>query len=727
VDPIYSASWISAGLGDVCPVFKKKIECKRGVQNADLFITAFGVYEAELNGRRVGAFFMAPGWTSYHKRLQYQQYDVTDLLKKSSELRVTLGKGWCVGRIAWGEKPGDWGNETALLACLRIRYDNGDEELIPTDATWEWAESPVRFSEIYDGETYDARVIPADWKPAMLVQRGKEVLLPQEGEIVCPQEVLRPVGMLTTPKGETVLDFGQNLTGYVRFTVCGEAGDEVRLSHAEVLDHDGNFYTENLRSAKNEIRYLCGGGEETYHPHFCFQGFRYVRIDCWPGNPKVEDFQAVVVHSQLERTGEFECSNPLLNQLYRNIIWGQKGNFLDVPTDCPQRDERLGWTGDAEVFARAASYNFNVLRFFKKWLHDLQADQLENGGVPHVIPNVIDGHGSAAWGDAAVICPWQMYLTYGDRTVLEDQFESMRRWVEYIRSQGTEEALWNTGEHFGDWLGLDAQEGSYKGSTSEPLIATAYFAYSTSLLVKAGKALGRDMSEYEALYGRIVEAFRREFIQGGKMACDTQTAHVLALYFNLAAPEQKPALAARLAQLVHEHGDTLTTGFVGTPYLLYALADNGYLDLAYTLLLQEKFPSWLFSVRMGATTIWEHWDGVKEDGSMWSKDMNSFNHYAYGAVADFLYSAVAGINPDETQPGYRHILLRPRPDNRLEYARASLKTAYGTVCSGWKRQDGGYVFDFDIPEGCTATLSLGDEERPIGPGHTCLRVSADLR
>lgn len=715
-------NWIisSTDFGDVCPVFKKDFETNKKIKKADLCVTALGLYEVYINGSRVGNQVFTPGWTSYQKRLQYQRYDVTELLQDINELVILAGKGWCVGELAWNGNHGIWNDVISVIAVLHIQYTDDTRESIVTDKDWQVAKSPVLYSELYHGETYDSNVTEFDWQPAALYEHDKSSLIEQEGEPIVEQDRLHAVELIQTPKGETVIDFGQNLTGYVEVKLKAPKGARAKIYHAEVLDKDGNFYTENLRTAKQQVTIICNGEEMTYKPHFSFQGFRYIRLEDWPEEVDLQNFTAVVVHSKLKRTGHFECSEPLVNQLYQNIIWGQKGNFLDVPTDCPQRNERLGWTGDAQVFVRAASYNFDVNRFFTKWLHDLKADQFEDGGVPAVIPNVLgkEGANSAAWGDAAVICPWQLYLSYGNQTILEQQFESMKNWIEYIRAQGENEFLWNTGEHYADWLGLDGQAGSCKGATDEGLIATAYFAYSTSLFIKAGTALQRDMSSYERLYQNIVKAFRETYIKDGKMTSQTQTAHVLALYFDLC--ENRAAIAKDLVELIHQNKDKLTTGFVGTPYLLHVLSDNGYAELAYTLLLQQEFPSWLYSVKMGATTIWEHWDGIRPDGSMWSADMNSFNHYAYGAVADWMYGVMAGIKPGK--PGYEHIIIQPITDKRLSYVKASLDVKYGTIVSSWRRENGKTVYSVEIPENCTAEIKLGNQTYEVHGGKHSYRI-----
>lgn len=695
----WKAEWIkpSEDYGDICPVFLKTFQAGKP-KAAKLWITAMGVYEAELNGNRVGSFILAPGWTSYKKRLQYQEYDITDMLQEENSLQIVVGRGWYRGRL-----PG-WGNSElqdelrarsgGLIVQIEITYEDGRKEMIVSDETWRTAESRVRFSEIYDGETYDASHQIDDYKPAVIFDGPWSSLIPQEGEEIGEQDKLYPMEMLITPKGETVLDFGQIITGYVEIKLTAGNGEEVELSHAEVLDKYGNFYTENYRGAKAKYHYICKDGYQVYKPKLTFYGFRYIRIDQFPGGVSaagLNNFTAVAVHSNMERTGYLSCSDPMLNQLFSNIIWGQKGNFLDVPTDCPQRDERLGWTGDAQVFIKTACLNFQTEKFFTKWLSDMAADQKEDGYVGHVIPDLLNAkNASAAWGDAACICPWELYLAYGNADILSSQFECMKKWVDYITSHTKDKNLWTGGEHYGDWLGLDAKSGSYKGASREELIASAFYAYSTSLVIKAGKVINKDISEYEALYQDIVAAFRLAY-----PVYNTQTECVLAVHFKLATDCE--ATAGQLAEMVEKAGVCLETGFVGTPYLLHVLSDYGYKKLAYSLLLRTKYPSWLYPVTKGATTIWEHWDGIMENGDFWSKDMNSFNHYAYGAVADWVYSTAAGIKQVEEYPGYEKIMVAPVPDERLDWLSASLKTKYGLIRSEWKKENGFWRYEIETP------------------------------
>ena len=694
-------------------VYLKNFRCAAKAEKAILKITALGVYEAKLNGERVGDFILAPGWTSYLNRLQVQSYDVTNLLKIENSLEVTVGQGW---RAIANKRDGSdflGYRDTALIAELTIVYADGTAESIVTDSSWTARESKLRYTNIYDGDIYDATFKAGSARHCICVDLEKDMLIPQEGEKIVEHERMPALQVIKTPAGETVIDFGQNMTGYVEFRIKGTPGAQATISHGETLDRDGNFYNANYRSADAQIKFICDGEEHIYKSALTFFGFRYIRLENWPDEIKKENFTAVVVHSDIRRTGYFECSDETVNKLFKNIIWGQKSNFLDVPTDCPQRNERLGWTGDAQVFVRTASLNFDVERFFKKWLHDLAADQGRDGCVPHVVPNIFDDMGgSSAWSDAPVICPWEIYRTYGDKAVLDEQFDSMKAWIDWMRER-SENGRRSGGSHFGDWLGLDSTEGSYKGSTPDDLIATAYYKYSTELFIKAAHALGRDVSEYENIHAEAAAAFRREYMENGRVKNATQTACVLALYFDIT--DDRAATATQLNEHVKRAGH-LETGFVGTPYLLHALSDNGYAETAYDLLLRREYPSWLYPISKGATTVWEHWDGIKPDGTMWSTDMNSFNHYAYGAVADWMYGAAAGINSDPDRPGFEHIIFRPVTDERLNFVRASIDTRRGTVESEWRRENGRIKYIFTVPEGCDASVIIGGEKHEVGVG-----------
>ncbi|MDR3314628.1 MAG: glycoside hydrolase family 78 protein [Oscillospiraceae bacterium] len=727
--PILQSNWIKfpESLGEATAEFLLSFPLAEAPVSATLQATALGIYAAQLNGQKVGGEVLAPGWTNFRKRLQYQTYDVTSLLAPGGEntLAIAVGRGWRMqAREQDWVQPALGGKETALIAALELRFADGSTRTYNTDSAWRCREGKTRMSNIYNGETYDAGFVDSYLRPVEVLKKyPKEILIPLEGERIVEVERLPVQKIFTTPEGEVVLDFGQNMTGYVEFKIEGAAGKTGTLRHAEILDAAGNFYTENLRGAAEEIRFICDGNAQTYKPTFSFQGFRYVQPKDWPCEVRPEDFTAIVVHSEMKRTGFFECSEPLVNQLFHNIVWGQKGNFLDVPTDCPQRDERLGWTGDAQVFCRTASYLFDCERFFKKWLADLASEQFANGGVPHVIPRMgWDGDSSTGWADAAVICPWQMYLTFGDKANLHRQFASMRGWVDYMIDR-SEDGLWNSEGHFSDWLHLEDLSHDPHELQLKFYLQNAYLAYSTALLIKAGTALGIPVETYQAQLQQTKEAFVRTFIRDGKVLYNTQTTCAIALYFDLAG-DAKESIAAQLAGLVRTAGH-LTTGFLGTPYLLHALSSNGYTELAYDLLLRREFPSWLYPVTQGATTIWERWDGQRPDGSFQNVGMNSFNHYAYGAIGDWLFGVAAGIQTDESTPGFRHILFAPQPDARLEHLSAAIETRFGRVESGWKRSGGTVIYNFTVPEGCTATAHLGGRAIQLAPGKVSLTIDAD--
>ena len=697
----WNPTWICPAndLGDPAAVFGTSFVFEKKITHANLTITAMGVYEARLNGRRVGQFVMAPGWTSYHKRLQYQEYDITDLLTNGkNEIEVTVGKGWyrspLPGWLGCAYQDELRSRPCGLAAQITLTFEDGSSKILSTDESWKVSDGPVRFSEIYDGEIYDSAKTPLLDQPVTIFDGPTDTLILQQGEEVCEQERLAVKKVFVTPNGETVLDFGQNMTGYVELFVNAKAGDCVDLSFAEVMDKEGNFYTENYRGAKAQYHYICSDGVQTWHPSLTFYGFRYIRINDFPGGidcVKPENFTAITVHSNMKRTGFLSSSNTLLNQLFSNIIWGQKGNFLDVPTDCPQRDERLGWTGDAQVFVRTACLNYDAEKFFTKWLADLASDQHDDGYVGHVIPDLLQNpQASSAWGDAAAICPWQVYLAFGNKQILKNQYQSMKKWIDYITSTTTTKYLWTGGTHYGDWLGLDAPSGSYKGSSNEDFIASAFYAYSTSLVIQAGTVLGEDVSELSTLYENIVNTFQKTW-----PTYHTQTECVLAAHFKLAKNCQ--AAADQLADMVRACDTKLQTGFVGTPYLLHVLSDYGHTDLAWDLLLRTKYPSWLYPVTKGATTIWEHWDGIMEDGNFWSKDMNSYNHYAYGSVADWVYGVAAGILPRKDAPGYAKVTIAPHPDKRLDWLRAELDTRHGHISSFWTKEDDSWRYEITVP------------------------------
>ncbi|MDC7241648.1 MAG: family 78 glycoside hydrolase catalytic domain, partial [Spirochaetales bacterium] len=672
----WQARWISSPDKSIeSPCFRKDFALDKELVSARLYASSRGLYRVMINGNQVTDDLFTPGWTEYRSRIQYQSYDVTALLASGENtLSSMLGNGWFRGSLGFAGGGAVYGDTLEMICQLHLTYSDGSEETVCSGEGWKCSEGAVRYSDLYHGEIYDSLMEPEGWKipgfddsqwsSAVVTDTPCTLLTAQESEAVRRTCEISVQEVLRSPKGETILDFGQNLVGWVRFSVKGKRGDKIKLSHAEILDGEGNFYTGNLRSARQQIEYTLKGEEtEVYEPFFSFQGFRYVRIDESPESfDPAKGCTAVVLHTDMEPTGTFSCSHPLINQLQHNILWGQKGNFLDVPTDCPQRDERLGWTGDAQVFAGTACYNMNGALFFTKWLNDLKTAQRANGSVPAVVTAMpetalmMPEDSGAGWGDAAVIVPWNIYLAYGDRRLLEDQYPVMKGYVDYIRSRAEEGLLWNSGEHFGDWLALDAKPGSYKGATPDDLVATAYYAHSADILSRAATALGNkeDALEYRELNGQIKEAFCQEYLTPrGRISSETQTAHIMALYFDLVPQEHRLRLAVSLISNLFENKWHLSTGFLGTPLLCPALSLVGREDAAFRLLLQEEYPSWLYQVRKGATTIWEHWDGIKPDGSMWSDDMNSFNHYAYGAIGEWMYRNLGGIRQDERAPGYR--------------------------------------------------------------------------
>ena len=691
----WSARWIEPKAD--CSVYKFTKKFNADCKNARIYASAFGLYDITLNGKRVGDRLLTPGFTSYHKRVQYQTYEVS--LEEENEIEIHLARGWCAGRYPFQNSAKMYRETPSFIAEIHF----GDKK-ITTDETWECTESKLRFSELYDGEIYDSLFCGNKRIEVSTPDYSRSVLVPQESEAVKIVNTLYPKKLFTAPNGDTVLDFGQNMAGFVEFSVSGKKGDRVVLDHAEILDSEGNFYTKNLRTAKQRVEYILSGeGTETYSCRFSFQGFRYVRLSEYPGTPKIENFKAHVICSDLKRTGDFHCSDENINQLYSNIIWGQTGNFIDIPTDCPQRDERVGWTGDAQVFCSTAVANFDATLFFKKWLQDMAADAV-GGMVQIFVPAMKEDKTSSAWGDAATVCPWQNYMAYGDVELLKEQYPMMKGWVEYIKSTGKNPYLWDSGFHFGDWLGLDAKYGSYEGATDKSLIATAYYAYSARLTAMAAEELGYadDEKKYNELFEKIRAAFNREFVTpSGRLFSNTQTAYVLALVFDLT--DNKSYAAQKLSELIEKNGGALSTGFVGTPYICSALADNGYEKLAYDLLLRQEFPSWLFSVKMGATTVWEHWDGINEKGEMWSDHMNSFNHYAYGAIAEFLYRKCGGITP--LAAGYKRILIKPIIDERIPEVSASVDTPYGIVST--KRSADGKL-KVVVPPNTSAEIVLKD-------------------
>ncbi|WP_328608324.1 glycoside hydrolase family 78 protein [Amycolatopsis sp. NBC_00345] len=708
-------------IGGRAPVLSRKWTSRAAVASARLYVTALGVHSATLNGSRIGDEVLDPGWTSYRNRLRYRTHDVTALIGEGeNRLEVLLGNGWYRGRLGWTGQRGVYGDRVALLAQLEVRYDDGTTEVVATDERWTAHESGVVDNDLYDGQRTELR-------PHESVVDGVAVLPDPPGALVAPDgppvrvtQVLPAVTVSTSPSGATLVDFGQNLVGWVRLKVRGaRAGQEVTVRHAEVLEH-GELGTRPLRSAKATDSYvLDDDAEVVLAPEFTFHGFRYAEVTGVEGLATA-DVEAVVVGSDLRRTGWFGCSEPLLERFHENVVWSMRGNFLDLPTDCPQRDERLGWTGDIQVFSPTASFLFDTAGFLSSWLKDLAAEQSEDGSVPFVVPDVLhtESPAATAWGDAATVVPWVLHQRYGDVEVLRRQFPSMRGWVDRMAA-ATTGGVWAGGFQFGDWLDPDAPPDDPFAAKADPdVVATAYLAHSAGIVADAARLLGldEDAATYADIAARTREAFAREYVTGsGRVVSDAQTAYALALEFAL-LPEagQRAVAARRLADLVRASGFRIGTGFVGTPLIADALTASGRPDLAYRLVLERGNPSWLYPVTMGATTIWERWDSMLPDGSVNPGEMTSFNHYALGAVADWLHRTVAGLAP--SSPGYRSLEVRPRPDAALTHAWARHETPYGEASVSWRREDGRFTLDVVVPAGASATVHVPGAE-PVHVTH----------
>ncbi len=764
----WSAVWIATPLrgtpltSAVVPLLRREFRIDAPIESARLYASALGLYRIELNGARVGDAELAPGWTDYRRRVRYRAYDVTPLLRRGENaLGAWLGDGWYCGFVGLSEREG-YGERPALLAQLELRLRDGTELFVATDQGWRWHGSPILQSDLFMGEVYDARQEQAGfsspgfdasgWQPVEVLAEPRIAL---DWSPSPPIRALRELAPIGPPRERAeplrgrrlIFDLGQNLVGRVRLRIRGGRGSTVTLRHAEMLDAKGELYTENLRDALQTDRFTLRGDPEgeLYEPRFTFHGFRYVELAGRLRPEDVLELCAVVLHTDLPETGAFTCSDARIERLQQNILWSQRGNFLDVPTDCPQRSERLGWTGDAQVFVKTAAFNMEVAPFFAKWLVDLADAQAEDGRVPPVAPVSTSSRlarmdGGPAWADAMVICPWTIYRCYDDRRVLEERYPNMvaflaeleRRFPHGIRSDPAIDP-WGG---FGDWLAHDGRGlGDPRvGGTPPEVIGTAFFSYSARLLAEIARVLGRDAdsARHAALSARVRRAFRERFVTAqGRVAGETQTGYVLALHFGLLEGEEERKTAGdALVRDIEARGDRLSTGFVGTPYLLHVLTAIGRLDLAYRLLFQTRWPSWLYPVTQGATTIWERWDGWTEQRGFQDPAMNSFNHYAYGAVGEWLYETVAGLaldpDPAPERNAYRSALIRPGPPlgERFEgpppltHAGARLDTLHGPLESAWRLDGGRFTLEVTIPPNCRARIELPDHRRlEVAAGH----------
>jgi alpha-L-rhamnosidase len=759
------------------PYIRKEFTVRKGLVSARACLTAKGLYRFYLNGVEGTDHLFTPGFTSYHKRLQVQVYDVTSLLQEGpNALGVMLGDGWWRGNTGGANLRNNFGYKLAFLGQIVLKYEDGSTEVIGSDDSFKTSTGPLLKSDMKAGEICDARINldgwnrpgydDAAWNPVVVADDGYDHLIGTHSVPVRQKEKFTPK-VLHTPNGETVLDFGQNIAGWVEMKVAGEAGTEVVLIHGEALDREGNFTLKNLAEHVElkdfqEVHYILSGhGTEVYRPSFSIFGFQYVLVKNYPGDVKPENFTAIAIYSDLEETGDFTCSNPLINQLVSNSRWSQKSNFMEIPTDCPTR-ERAGWTGDAQLYARTASDFMNVYPFYEKWMADLAVEQYADGCVGSTVPTVFTYHqveewervsrtitdpmmamrrprpgspsmldGSAGWGDAATIIPWTMYLCYGDKKILERQYESAKGWVEYMAAcaktpneeykdtpayhtytDGELDAdyIWDTKFHYGEWLEADTNFSNVMAAMMNakptlPYVATAYFAYSSRLLSDMAVVLGKheDGDKYRKLFEKIKRVYNKYFIQeDGTILGDRQAPNVRVLAFGLADDSKKQAVADRLAQLVTQQDDHLNTGFLSTPFILPVLAEHGYADIAFRLLEQDSCPSWLYAVSKGATTIWESWRGITPEGEI----SGSLNHYSYGAVCDFLFSGVAGIQPVWEKPGYKHFLLKPLIGGSLTHASATYESLYGTIRSSWEKQEQEIKYRFEVPVNTTATIML---------------------
>ncbi|MDH4239767.1 MAG: glycoside hydrolase family 78 protein [Phycisphaerae bacterium] len=691
------------------PYLRRTFTVDKPIERATVYASALGLYELHINGERVGKDYFTPGWTDYAKRVYYQTYDVTNLLKSGDNaIGAILADGWYAGYLGFGKKREHYGSKPRLFAQLEVEYADGSMQTVVTDKSWKASYGPHLEADFLMGEIYDARrqmpgwskpgFIDAAWKPVAVGAELKPLVQSYPGVTVRQTQQIKPVKITEPQIGAYVFDMGQNFAGWVRLKVEGKAGTKVVLRFAEMLNPDGTIYTTNLREARCTDTYILSGkGQEIWEPGFTFHGFRYVEITGFPGKPSLDAITGVVVHSDTPPVGTFECSNPMVNQLQRNIVWGQRGNFIAIPTDCPQRDERLGWTGDAQIFVRTATYNMDVGAFFTKWLVDLEDAQTKEGAFPDVAPHkVAMGSGVAAWGDAGVICPWTIYKVYDDKRVVEKHYESMKKWIEYLKKNSKD--LLRPAYGYGDWVAVGS-------NTPKDVIATAYFAYSTRLVAKTAAVLGKneDAKKYEALFQQIREAFNKAYVsEDGRIKGDTQTCYAMGIYFDLLDPDKRKLAAKHLVEAVRKKNWHLSTGFVGLSYLLPALSQTGNLDVAYRLLNNDTFPSWGYSIKNGATTIWERWDGWTEDKGFQDPGMNSFNHYAFGSVGRWMFGVVAGIDTDG--PGYKRIIIHPQPGGGSSYAKAGYESIHGKIKSFWEIKDGKFTLNVTIPANTTATV-----------------------
>jgi alpha-L-rhamnosidase len=700
------------------PFLRREFELAKPVVRARLYITAKGLYEAYLNGKRIGDAVLSPGWTDYDKRIQYQTYDVTDLLAPGGNvLGAVLGDGWYCGYVGFNQKRrgAHYGWHPRLLARLDVDFADGERLTVDSDRSWRSNTSPLMFSDLLLGEWYDARKelpgwnLPgfddSGWLPVSVDDERRGRLTAEPAPPVKVTEERAAEAVTEPVPGTFVFDFGQNMVGWARLKAEGQAGTKVVLRFAEMVNPDGTVYTDNWRSARPVDTYVMSGkGREEFEPRFTFHGFRYVEVTGLAHRPALDALTGLVVGSALEPTGSFECSSEMVNQLQRNIVWTQRGNFLSVPTDCPQRDERLGWLGDAQIYARTACFNMDAANFFEKWMADIVDAQSPAGAFPDVAPRMAElRDGAPAWGDAGIIIPWTIYSQYGDKRVIEENYDAMTAWIAFVH--GANPGLLRThrlGRNYGDWLAIDT-------GTPKQVLATAYFAHIAALMSRMAEAVGReqDARRYRELFGGIRRAFNQAYVSSdGRIAGNSQTCYLLALHVDLLPEELCAAAAEHLVNDIRERDWHLSTGFIGVGYLCPVLSKMGYDDVAYRLLLNDSYPSWGYSIKHGATTIWERWDGWTEEHGFQTPSMNSFNHYSLGSIGEWLYRYAAGIDLDPDSPGYRHFVIRPRPGGGLRYVKASYRSVRGLIRSEWEDEEDIFRLRITVPANTSATVHL---------------------
>jgi len=710
----WTAKWITEPESDsVSRVYSKRFALKKDVSSARLYISGLGLYEAKINGEKVGDEHLTPYVNDYRTWIQYQTYDVSDMLRGDNVISVELADGWYKGRFGFkygANSINMYGKTRKLIAEMHIKFADGTEDIVCTDTTWSVKKSSIIFSGIYDGEQRDDTLDTSEEKPALLLDENMPPLHDRMSLPILAHEVIKPVRLITTPKGENVYDLGQNFAGTFRLRVHEPRGAEIRVEVGEVMQ-GGNFYRDNLRTAKAEYVYISDGEEHTVEPKFTYYGYRYAKVE-GVTDLKIDDFVGVALYSDVKDAGSITTGDEKINKLISNIRWGEKSNFTDIPTDCPQRDERMGWTGDTQVFAATACYLSDTLEFYRKHLKDLRAEQAHlDGAVPIVVPSFLTARYASVWGDAATIIPWTLYLMYGDKTVLNESVDSMAAWVDFITSVDGDDHGWRKIFHYGDWLALDhpaRKADTVKGGTDEGYIADVYYMYSAELTAKAAKVIGKTAvaEKYSALARRIKSEIEKEyFTQTGRCAIATQTGYTLALMHDLTSDRERTL--SDFINLIGKCDDKITTGFVGTPLILRVLSACGKDALAYKILHNEQYPGWLYSVNLGATTIWERWNSLDENGNVSSTGMNSFNHYAYGSVGQWIWECAAGISPDESAPGFKRAVIRPIADRGLKNVDAVYYSAAGRYKVSWKFIDETHVsLCVEIPFDCTAKLLL---------------------